>query len=84
VPNKTYPSFSLRAALAAAALLLVTAGTWIASAAPDGLQHLAANIGLESHPVWTFAPLAGFSRPTAGLAGMACVYAICILGGKRR
>jgi cobalt/nickel transport system permease protein len=83
LPAQTHVSFPARAAFATVALLLVTGGTWIASAAPDGLQHLAANIGLESNPIWT-APLASWSRPAAGLAGLACVFALCTLGEKRR
>jgi cobalt/nickel transport system permease protein len=84
LPQETHVSFPARAAFATIALLLVTGGTWIASAAPDGLQHLAQNIGLQADPAWSFAPLAGFAKPAAGLTGLVCIYAICTFGGKRR
>jgi len=84
LPAQTHVAFPARAAFAAIAFVLVTGGTWIASAAPDGLQNLAANIGLQSHPAWTFAPLAGLAQPAAGLTGLMCIYAVCTLGGKRR
>ncbi len=91
---KTHVSFPARATFASVALLLVTGGVWIASAAPDGLQHLAKGIGLEAEPSWAHAPLAGYEftgldlgwlgRPAAGMIGLAFTYAICALGGKRR
>jgi hypothetical protein len=83
---RTHAPISLpaRAAFATSALLLVTGGAWIASAAPDGLQHLAAGIGLEADPAWSYNPFADFAKPVAGLAGLACVYAVCTLGGKNR
>ncbi|MEO5926828.1 MAG: energy-coupling factor ABC transporter permease [Bryobacteraceae bacterium] len=84
LPDQPQVSFPARAAFATLALLLATGGTWIASAAPDGLQHLAANIGLEANPVWTSALLDGWPAPAAGITGLACVYALCTLGGKRR
>ena len=83
LPEYPHVAFPARAAFATVALLLVTGGTWIASAAPDGLQHLAADIGLEAAPIWT-SPLTTWSRPAAGLAGLVFVYAICSLGEKRR
>jgi cobalt/nickel transport system permease protein len=83
LPAQTYVSFPARAAFATLALLLVTGGTWIASAAPDGLQYLAANIGMQASPIWT-APFISWSRPAAGLVGLAFVYAVCTLGEKRR
>ena len=91
--TQTYISFPARAVFATVALLLVTGGVWIASAAPDGLQHLASGIGLEARPAWSHAPLAGYEfeglgldwlgRPAAGLVGLAFVYAVCSLGGKK-
>jgi cobalt/nickel transport system permease protein len=84
LPEQNHVRFPARAAFATVALLLVTGGTWIASAAPDGLEHLAANIGLRAHSRWTFAPLSGLMPSVVGLTGLACIYAICTLGGKRR
>ena len=84
LPPQTHLSFPARTAFATATLLLVTGGTWIASAAPDTLQHLAAHIGLQAHQVWNYAPLAGLGGPAAGLTGLACIYAICAIGGKAR
>ena len=82
------------AAVAMAALLLVTAGVWVASAAPDSIQHLAAQLGIEEQPVWTGAPFAGYAlagagpewlqKSIAGLAGIGCVFAISAIGSKRR
>jgi cobalt/nickel transport system permease protein len=86
-------SRNARLSVAAAALLLVTVGIWFASAAPDNLQTLAANLGLQSQPVWP-APFAGYEmsilgpewlrKPAAGIVGLLCVYGIFLLGGKRR
>jgi cobalt/nickel transport system permease protein len=83
-PAQARISFPARAAFAAIALLLATGSAWITSAAPDGLQHLAAEIGLVARPLWPYTPLAGLAKPVAGVAGLACVYAICALGGKKR
>jgi cobalt/nickel transport system permease protein len=94
IPERSPVSFQARAAVAMLALLLVTGGAWMASAAPDGLQHLAAKVGLEEHGVWTAAPFAGYElsgvgpgwlqKSAAGLIGVVCIYAVCALGGKRR
>lgn len=94
IPIHAPISFHARAAVAMAALLLITGGAWIASAAPDGLQHLAAKVGLQEQPVWTNAPFAGYAlsgvgpdwlqTSLAGLIGVACVYAVCAIGIKRR
>lgn len=80
LPKQTNFAFSARTAFAAMALLLVTLGTWIASAAPDGLQRLAADIGLAASPTWS----ALLTGPAAGLAGLVCIYSVCTLAGKRR
>lgn len=89
-----HPAHRARVAVAMAALLLITGGVWAASAAPDSLQHLAASAGLDEHPLWTSAPFAGYAaaglgpewlqKSLAGLAGLACVYAVSAIGGKRR
>lgn len=94
IPAHPPISFHARAAVAMAALLLVTGGVWVASAAPDGLQHLAAKVGLEEHTAWASAPLAGYAfggigptwlqKSVAGMIGVVCVYAVCAIGGKRR
>ncbi len=61
------------AAVALAALILVVAGTLIASAAPDGIQRLTAQgVGSLGWP----------QRTMAGLAGIAMIFALCYLGGK--
>lgn len=84
----------VRIAFAAAALLLATVGVWIASGAPDSLEHLAEQVGLTEQLVWVSAPLAGYQwtglgpdwlqKSAAGLVGLVSVYAVCTLGGKRR
>jgi cobalt/nickel transport system permease protein len=92
LPEHPSVSFPTRAALAIAALVLGIASAWIASAAPDTLQHLAATIGLEARPAWPYAPMPGYQlaalawlgRPFAGIAGIATIYGICSIGGKRR
>ena len=83
LPTHTQVAFPARAAFAAMALLLATGGAWIASAAPDGLQHLAADIGLNSSTLWT-SPLSTWNKTAAGLAGLVFVYAVCSFGEKRR
>jgi cobalt/nickel transport system permease protein len=60
------------AALALVSLVLVVAGTLVASAAPDGIQKLTA-LGLDS--AWS-------RKALAGVAGLVLVFAICVVGGK--
>jgi cobalt/nickel transport system permease protein len=60
------------AAIALAALVLVVAGTLVASAAPDGIQRLTA---LGSGSDWSREAL-------AGVAGLVLIFAICALGGR--
>lgn len=94
LPNKVPSvSFRARAAIAVSALALVTAGVWIASGLPDGLQHLAAQIGLQETLAWTRAPFAGYelsigpewlAQPAAGMIGIVCAFFIGTIGGKRR
>lgn len=80
-------------AIAIAAVLLTTFGILWASAAPENLEHVAAQFGITAHaPVWMHAPLADyewqgsaslwFRRASAGLAGLALIYGICALTGK--
>lgn len=84
-PEAPAVSAPARMAVAATALSLVTGGIWFASAAPDGLQHLAAQIGLRETPAWTHAPFAGYGmKPAAGMVGIVCAFAIGAISGKRR
>ena len=76
-----------------AALLLGTFGALMASAYPDGIQKLAAEIGLGSSAWFPIpAPLANYDadffpsgwlrKAAAGLAGVAVIYGVCALGGR--
>ncbi len=60
------------AAIALAALVLVVAGTLVASAAPDGIQQLTA-LGVDA--AWS-------RKALAGVAGLILIFAICVAGGK--
>jgi cobalt/nickel transport system permease protein len=79
-------------AIASAALLLATVGVWAASTAPDSLEHLAAELGLDEQPLWRHAPLPDYEwpglgwlrKPAAGLVGLASVWAVCTWGGRKR
>ncbi len=83
----------LIAAIAIAAVLLVTFGILWASAAPENLARMAAQFGISAHaPVWLHAPLADYQfqgaaslwlrKASAGLAGLALIYGICALTGR--
>jgi hypothetical protein len=76
-----------------AALVLGSAGLLIASAAPDGLEHLTAQLGLTQSTVAIFqSPLADYqwralgstylSRATAGLTGIFIIYTACLVGSR--
>jgi cobalt/nickel transport system permease protein len=77
--------------LAAAAVILVVFGVLIASTAPDGIEHLTAQLGMveQTH---SHAPLAAYNLPGnggpwmrragAGLAGMLLIFAACALTGR--
>jgi cobalt/nickel transport system permease protein len=88
--NEPIPAASsrARAGIAVAAILLATIGFTFASSAPDGLTSIATQMGLDSKPAWTHAPLAGYelsgNRQSAGLVGVLCIFAILSVGGKRR
>lgn len=80
-------------AIAIAAVLLAALGILWASAAPENLEHVAAQIGITAHaPAWMHAPLADyewhgtaslwFRKASAGFAGLALIYGICALTGK--
>src|SRR5579875_2518092 len=82
----------LVAAAGVAAIALAAVGILFASRLPDGLEHLAHTLSMPfgAHPVFR-SPLndyeiralgtSWFSRASAGLLGLAAVYAICTLGG---
>jgi cobalt/nickel transport system permease protein len=76
-----------------AAVLLVVGGVLLASAAPDGIQKLAAQIGISAHaPAWLHAPLADYEwqgmhspwmrKASAGFTGMALLYGACLMTGR--
>jgi cobalt/nickel transport system permease protein len=81
------------AALATTAVVLATAAFAIASAQPDSLQRIGEAAGLSDHAVTTLAApfaeyqIAGISsealaRASAGLAGLAFVYAACAAAAR--
>jgi cobalt/nickel transport system permease protein len=79
------------AAVAVAAVLLAAVGFMLASTAPDGLQRLGSQLGLGGGSGF-HAPLADYAVPVlnsvwlrraaAGLAGLALVYAACLIAGR--
>lgn len=80
-------------AIVAVAVLLAGAGVFIASAQPDGLERLALNIGLDSQAKALFpAPLSDYDarflaspwlrKATAGMVGLALIYAAAALFGR--
>ncbi len=80
-------------AIAIAAVLLATFGILWASAAPENLEHVAAQFGVSARaPVWLHAPLADYEwqgsaslwlrRASAGLAGLVLIYGVCALTGR--
>ncbi len=76
---------------AAGALVLMLCGVFVSSLLPDGLEHLAAALGMPfgAHPVF-HAPLSEyriaalganwFSRASAGIIGLVTIYCLCALG----
>ncbi|MGI8962185.1 MAG: hypothetical protein ACR2IV_20985 [Bryobacteraceae bacterium] len=80
--------------VALTSVTLAAIGVWVASRLPDGLEHLAQNVGLTfgAHQVFR-SPLSGyeiaalggnwFSRASAGLMGLVLIYIVCALGGHR-
>ncbi len=79
-------------AMAIAAVFLASIGVLVASALPDGLEHLAKALGMPfgAHPI-LHAPLSDYqirmlgtswlSRASAGLVGLFLIYIVCALGG---
>ncbi len=79
--------------VAVGAVLLAAAGILWASAAPENLEHMAAQLGIAAHaPLWMHAPLADYQwqglasvwmrKASAALAGLVLIYGICALTGK--
>ena len=79
--------------VAIAAIILVMGGVLIASAAPDGIERLAAALGVAGPAsAWHHAPLADYElrgiqslwmrKALAGLAGLVLIYAACALFGR--
>jgi cobalt/nickel transport system permease protein len=72
--------------LGVVAVLGAAFGLLIASAAPDGIERLAAQLGLAHAPAWIHAPLAGYDagvpgpawmrKAAAGLTGMLVIYVV--------
>jgi cobalt/nickel transport system permease protein len=75
-----------------AAVLVAVFGILIASAAPDGIEHLASQLGLSRTAFWAHAPLAGYSvgvpgplwlrKAAAGLTGMLVIYVVSLAAGR--
>jgi cobalt/nickel transport system permease protein len=85
-------SFAL-GAVSLAAVLLATVGALFAAATPDGIEKLAEQTGIASHArALVSTPLASYeagflqsgalSKAAAGLAGLALIYAACLLIGR--
>lgn len=76
------------AAVALAAILLVTGGVLVASASPDGIQKLGRAQTLITTPFtgYQVAALGGgwLARAGAGVAGLGLVYGACVLIGRKR
>ncbi len=80
-------------AVAIAAVVLVAGGVLIASAAPGGIEKLAAQAGLTAYvPAWLHSPLADYQargiesvwvrKAAAGLAGLILIYVACSVVGR--
>jgi len=79
------------AVLSAAALLLGGAGFLLASSAPDGIERLGAQFGINATSGF-HAPLADYTlgyfesawmrKATAGLAGLVLIYGVCLVAGR--
>jgi cobalt/nickel transport system permease protein len=92
--RKPQPSRTLAAvALITGAVLLAAVGTMFASASPDSLEKLAENLGISSQArALIMTPLSDYEinffdsawirKASAGLAGLAIVYLVCIGLGR--
>ena len=79
-------------AFAITAVVLAVVGILFASAAPDGLEKLAQQVGLSESTPWLHSPFAGYQfsggssdwvrKASAGLAGIALVYGVCLAAGR--
>ena len=80
-------------AVSVAAVLLAAVGVLFASTAPDGIEKLGQQTGIAAHaralistPLSnyeaTFLHSPGLSKTAAGLAGLALIYAACMLIGR--
>lgn len=80
-------------ALGLAALLLAVVGVMFASAAPDGLERLAENLGIASQAkALLVTPFADYhtnfvqsewlKKASAGVVGLALIYGACVLFGR--
>jgi len=81
------------AALALISVLLATAGVWVASSDPDGLEKLAEQLGVADRarnlaaapfPDYVIARLGSSwaSKSLAGAAGLLVVFTLLVLGGR--
>ena len=82
------------AAFAAGAVILASIGVVIATAAPDGVQQLAQQVGIASRETATIeSPLRAYALPVlgsaalgrvaAGLIGVALIFTVCLWIGRR-
>ncbi len=81
----------LTAVVAFASVTLAALGVLFASTLPDGLERLAAKLGMPFGQAFFRSQLADYeiralgknwlSRASAGLAGLLLIYAVCTLGG---
>ena len=80
-------SFAL-GSVSLAAVVMAAAGTLFASTNPDGIEKLAAQIGIAARQkVLVAAPLADYQslwlgKAGAGIAGLMMIYAACLLLGR--
>lgn len=79
-------------ALAVASLILATAGVFVTSAWPDGIQKLVAEGGISHGAGWFVAPMADYklrflsttwmTKTAAGIAGIFIVCLLCLAVGR--
>jgi len=93
-PVRALPGAPARVAGAIGVLAVLAAafGILLASAAPDGIEHLAAQLGLAHTAAWAHAPLAGYDagvpgpawlrKAAAGFTGMLVIYVISLAAGR--
>jgi cobalt/nickel transport system permease protein len=82
----------LAGAIGIVAVLAAAFGILIASAAPDGIEHLAKQLGLTHTASWAHAPLAGYDagvpgpawlrKAAAGFTGMLVIYVVSLAAGR--